>query len=132
MSHQYRVPVLSENATFFESGDQRGGYRKVAPPFVTWRSGVLPSAPIPLISYSPLASDRYTIRLPSGDHEGSRSRDPGECVRLRASPCSAGTVKMSPRASRTARFADGDRSALLMKRDTLRSSARAAGLSSGT
>src|SRR5664279_3990470 len=41
--------------------------------------------------------------LPSGDHSGSRSITPGVFVRLRASPFSAGTVMMSPRAVFAAR-----------------------------
>ena len=35
--------------------------------------------------------------MPSGDHAGSRSADPLELVKLRTSPFSAGTVKISPR-----------------------------------
>src|SRR5439155_24644562 len=71
--HHHSVRVLSESASFFESGGQRGGKRKVAPPWVTCRSLVLPSLPTTCSSYSPLASERNAIHLPSGDHAGSRS-----------------------------------------------------------
>src|SRR5438128_5239689 len=131
-SHHHSARVLSENASFFESGDQRGAKRNVLPPFVTWRSGVRPSLPTTCSSYSPLASERNAIHLPSGDHAGSRSRAAGVWVRLRTSPCSAGTVNSSPRASITARLPEGERSQLWVHFDTLRNSARAAGLSSGT
>ena len=40
---------------------------------------------------------------PSGDHTGSRSITVVLLVRLRGSPLSAGTVRISPRASNTAR-----------------------------
>ena len=62
-------------------------------------------------SYSPLASEKYAIDLPSGDQAGSRSAAPGELVRLRTSPFLAGTVRISPRASKTARTPVGDRPA---------------------
>ena len=51
--------------------------------------------------------------LPSGLHEGSRSAVPGVLVRLRVSPFSAGTVKISPWASKTARAPVGERAAFL-------------------
>ena len=47
------------------------------------------------------------IRRPSGDQAGPLSLAPEEWVRLRVGPCSAGTVKMSPRAEKAARFAFG-------------------------
>ena len=46
--------------------------------------------------------------LPSGLHEGSRSAAPGVLVRLRVSPFSAGTVKISPCASNAARAPVGE------------------------
>jgi hypothetical protein len=46
---------------------------------------------------------------PSGDHTGLRSCAPDDCVRLRGWPFSAGTVKISPRASKAARTRRGER-----------------------
>ena len=46
--------------------------------------------------------------VPSGDQAGARSALPLLAVRLRTSPFSAGTVKISPRASNTARLPVGD------------------------
>jgi hypothetical protein len=48
--------------------------------------------------------------LPSGDQVGAISRTAGVSVRLRAAPSLTGTVKTSPRASKTARAALGERS----------------------
>ncbi len=45
-SQVHSVRVLSENASFFESGDHWGGKRKVEPPCVTWRGAVVPSLPM--------------------------------------------------------------------------------------
>ena len=45
---------------------------------------------------------------PSGDHEGCLSADPELRVRLRTTPCSAGRLKISPRASSSARLPDGE------------------------
>src|SRR5438034_346214 len=59
--------------------------------------------------YSPDLSLKYETYLPSGDHAGSRSADPLECVRFRTSPFSAGTVKISPRASARIRLPVGER-----------------------
>jgi hypothetical protein len=70
--------------------------------------------------------------LPSGDHAGLRSREPGELVRFRGSPCSAGTVKMSPRAASATRLAEGERSNVVIHFATFFCSGRVAGLSSGT
>src|SRR5262249_48690937 len=58
--------------------------------------------------YSPDLSLKYETYLPSGDHAGSRSADPLECVRLRMSPFSAGTVNTSPRASAATRLPVGE------------------------
>src|SRR5262245_50423491 len=131
-SAQYSRRVLSENASFLESGDQTGPNRNVPGSFVTWRSGVLPSAPTTCSWYSPNASERWAVHLPSGDPAGSRSRAPGVFVRVRTSPFSAGTVNNSPRAAITARFADGDRSNPVIQSATDLNSGRVAGLSSGT
>jgi hypothetical protein len=62
-------------------------------------------------SYSPDSSEKYAMDFPSGDQTGSRSKTPGEFVRLRGSPFSAGTVRISPRASKTARAPFGEMSA---------------------
>src|SRR5262245_10719942 len=58
--------------------------------------------------YSPDLSLKYETNLPSGDHAGSRSADPLELERSRTPPLSAGIVKISPRASTTARLPVGD------------------------
>src|SRR5258705_7253351 len=58
--------------------------------------------------YSPPASLNHEMDLPSGLQAGSRSALPDALVRLRASPFSAGTVKISPRASTAARLPVGD------------------------
>src|SRR5438874_3850666 len=73
-------------------------------------------------SYSPDSSEKKAIDLPSGDHDGSRSATAGVCVRLRTSPFSAGTVKISPRASNTARAPEGEIPALDRKSTRLNSS----------
>ena len=57
---------------------------------------------------SPLASESHASCAPSGDHAGFRSCAPGDFVRLRQSPLSVGTVKMSPRASKAARTPVGE------------------------
>jgi hypothetical protein len=49
------------------------------------------------------------MERPSGDQVGDISRTPGVWVRLRISPFWAGTVKTSPRASKTARLPVGER-----------------------
>src|SRR5256885_10620736 len=68
--------------------------------------------------YSPLLSVKYETKRPSGDHAGSRSADVLELVRSRASPFSAGTVKISPRASMAARLPVGDSARLVARLDT--------------
>src|SRR5262249_62356505 len=103
-SHPPSAGVLSENASFSESGDRRGAKRNVLPPFVTWRSGVRPSDPMTCSSYSPLASERNAIHLPSGDQAGLRSRAPGVAVRVRTSPFSAGEGGSAPPALDTPRL----------------------------
>jgi hypothetical protein len=56
---------------------------------------------------------------PSGDHTGSRSITLVLLVRLRGSPFSAGTVRISPRASKTARAPLGEISAFRSRLATL-------------
>src|SRR5437868_2651767 len=58
--------------------------------------------------YSPDSSEKYAIHFPSGDQAGSRSIMLVVCVKLRASPLSAGAEKISPRASKTARAPVGE------------------------
>src|SRR5436190_21045118 len=60
-------------------------------------------------AYSPDSSEKYAMVLPSGDHDGDRSIVFGVLVITRASPFSAGTVTISPRASKSARVAVGDK-----------------------
>ena len=66
-------------------------------------------------SYSPPLSLHEAIHRPSGDQAGNRSAAPDECVRLRTAPCRAGTVKISPRASNTARCPVGEIPAEVMR-----------------
>src|SRR3989442_12628661 len=77
--------------------------------------------------YSPPASEKYAIVLPSGDQAGERSTTAGVRVRARLSPFFAGTVKMSPRASNTARAPVGEMSAFWMKGTALAQGGRVAG-----
>ncbi len=65
--------------------------------------------------YSPDSSEKYAIVFPSGDHDGLRSITPGVSVRLRTSPFSAGTVRISPRASKSARIPVGDTRGLIRR-----------------
>jgi hypothetical protein len=119
-SAHHSRPVLSENASFFESGDHTRAKRNVAGSFVICFAGNLPSADSTVSWYSPDASDQHAIHLPSGDQTGSRSRALGVFVRLRTSPFSAGTENSSPRASITARLPEGDRSMPVIQSSTLR------------
>src|SRR5947209_1482339 len=64
--------------------------------------------------YSPPRSENQASDFPSGDHAGERSFDAGVAVRLRSSPFSRGTVKMSPRNSKAARAPDGEMAVLRM------------------
>jgi hypothetical protein len=59
-------------------------------------------------SYSPEASEKYAIDLPSGLQAGVRSAAPLVRVRLRGEPFLAGAVQTSPRASTTARLPVGE------------------------
>ena len=65
--------------------------------------------------YSPERSLKYEMNLPSGDQAGSRSAEPLELVRLRASPFSAGIVKISPRASTNTRLPVGEMPRFVMR-----------------
>src|SRR5581483_1346503 len=68
--------------------------------------------------YSPDLSLKYEMNLPSGLQAGSRSAEPDELEMLRTSPFSAGIVKISPRASTTARFPVGDNAMETMRDET--------------
>ena len=103
---------MSLKASFFESGDHWGGKRKTLPSLVTCRSWPAPSAGRTQISYSPVRSERYAAQRPSGDQVPAPSRTPEEWVRLRISPFSAGTEKISPRAVRRARLPLGEMEAV--------------------
>ena len=99
----------SPYASFFPSGLHAGSNFHGAPSFVSGFGSPEPSAARTQISYSPVASERYAIRLPSGDHAGARSRTPCVSVRTRVCPSFAGTLKRSPRASRITRAPLGER-----------------------
>src|SRR4051812_42867432 len=107
-STQKILRFLSLKASFFESGAHWGGKRKMLPSLVTCRSWPEPSAGRTQISYSPLRSERYATQRPSGDQVPAPSRTPEELVRLRISPFSAGTEKISPRAVSRARLPVGE------------------------
>ncbi len=66
---------------------------------------------------------------PSGDQAGVRSAAPDVRVRLRMSPFSEGTVKISPRASNTARTPLGESAAMRIRSPTLSQCGRAQGKS---
>ncbi len=70
--------------------------------------GPIPSGDRKYMAYSPDSSDSHAIHLPSGDQAGSRSATPELCVRLRTSPFSAGTERISPCDSNSARLPVGD------------------------
>src|SRR5262245_37617516 len=65
--------------------------------------------------YSPERSLNQEMYLPSGDQAGSRSAEPLEWLRLRTSPFSAGTVKISPRDSIATRLPVGESARLDMR-----------------
>src|SRR5215813_7028215 len=54
-------------------------------------------------AYSPDSSEKNAMDLPSGDQAGSRSATVVLCVKLRTSPFSPGTVRISPRRRQIAR-----------------------------
>ena len=80
-------------------------------------------------AYSPVSSEKYAMRLPSGDQAGDRSAAPVVLVRLRASPFSAGTVTISPCTSKTARAPAGEIDAARMERPTRSKRGRTSGRS---
>ena len=82
--------------------------------------------------YSPDASENQDTWRPSGDHAGLRSATPEVRVRLRQSPSSAGTVKMSPLASKRARTPVGERDAFCRPPPTSSQWARSQGKSPRT
>src|SRR5688572_23367702 len=83
-------------------------------------------------SYSSDASEKYAMRAPSGDHAGDRSWVAALLVRLRASPFSAGTVRISPRNSNTARAPLGEMAALRIQLAPFTKRARVSRKSDGT
>src|SRR5437879_4406939 len=111
-STYHRLRRLSVYAIFLLSGDHVG-LKKNDPgvPRGIFRTSPKPSCFAICSAYSPDSSEKYATRVPSGDHAGLRSFAPGVLVRLRISPFSAGTVRISPRASNTARVPVGDRPA---------------------
>jgi hypothetical protein len=69
--------------------------------------------------YSPERSLKYDTNRPSGDHAGvALRRSHSLLVRLRASPFSAGMVKISPRASTAARRPPGESARLVTRLPT--------------
>src|SRR5262245_28832844 len=100
-SHRFRR--LSEKTIFLLSGDPRGEQKNDGcAPTSNGRTSPDPSCATTLSAYAPEASEKYAIDVPSGDQAGSRSATPDECVRLRMSPCFSGTVRISPRDSKSA------------------------------
>src|SRR6185503_4101599 len=93
------------------------------------RAGVTPVGSPIMSWYSPLASENHATCAPSGDHTGPRSCAPGLWVRLRKSPFSAGTVKISPRASNATRIPVGESVALRIMLATFLNCGRAHGKS---
>src|SRR5690242_13316575 len=104
------VPVLSEYAIHFESGDHAWRRLNLPPDFESCFGSADPSAGADHTSYSPVASESHAIVLPSGLHAGSRSATPLVCVRLRGLPSFAGKDHTSPRAPTIARLPEGESS----------------------
>src|SRR5262249_10818822 len=73
------------------------------PPLVNCSAGFDPSCATTQTSSSPVRSEMKATLDPSGDHCGHLSCALEELVRLRGAPFSIGAVKMSPRASNSAR-----------------------------
>ena len=65
--------------------------------------------------YSPVASENQEMNRPSGDQAGVRSASPDVVVSARQSPFSAGTEKMSPRASIATRLPVGESAAAAIR-----------------
>src|SRR6202035_4223188 len=80
-------------------------------------------------AYSPDSSEKNAIHLPSGDQDGSRSAAAAVRVKFRVLPFSAGTVKISPRASKTARAPPGEIAAAVILSATFSKWGRVAGKS---
>ena len=97
----------------------------------TFTGSPLPSCGATKSSSSPLASDQYAIHFPSGDQTAFRSRTPLVRVTFRVLPFSAGTVKTSPRAVRTAREPPGARAKSVILSSTFTQRGRAHFRSSG-
>ena len=121
----------SEYASFFESPDQTGGKCQVFVAVATFTGSPFPSCGATKSSSSPEASDQYAIHFPSGDQTALRSRAPLVRVRFRVLPFSAGTVKTSPRAVRTARWPPGARAKSVIRSSTFTQRVRASFRSSG-
>src|ERR1700754_1869116 len=79
------------------------------------RGGVRPSCAAMYRRYSPDLSEKYESDLPSGDHAGAITDAPLVRVMLRTSPFSAGTVKISPRASTAARLRVAESAMLVIR-----------------
>src|SRR5882672_9494141 len=88
------------------------------PPLVICSVGFSPSCCTTYNSSSPLRSEMYAMRDPSGDHAGHLSCAPDECVKLRVGPFSMGAVKISPRAANRARSPLGLSPTASMKLET--------------
>src|SRR5215831_16516593 len=130
MVHRFRW--LSSTSSDFPFGDHSSSEKKPEPGSGTAR-GVLSPDWSAIISWSsPLASEIHANCPPSGDQTGFRSCVPGDFVRLRQSPLSAGTVKMSPRASNAARTPVGERLASRIMLATRLNCGRAQGKSPTT
>src|SRR4029077_19152637 len=84
------------------------------------------------IWYSPESSVNQAIDFPSGDQTGRRPFAATDCVRLRSSPFSIGTVMISPRYSKAARAPLGDRLAQRMYFGPLTYRGRVSTRSAGT
>ena len=93
------------------SGDQEGSHAMTETPRPILRGSAIPSWGARTSSYPSPSSENQATVAPSGDQMGARSAAPEERERFRVSPSSAGTVKISPRASITARTPLGEREA---------------------
>src|SRR5277367_1281575 len=115
-STYHRFSRLSVYAIFLLSGDHVG--KKKNDPGVPRSNFCASPWPFWFFTYkasSPDSSEKYAMLFPSGDHAGYRSSAPGVFVKFRMSPFSAGTVRISPRASNTALKPVGEMSALRIR-----------------
>ena len=117
-STTHSFSATSVNRIFRESGDHDGVYGNDIPGRVIARASPCPSCGAIMSLYSPDASLNQLTDRPSGDQAGARSALALECVRLRTSPFSAGMVKISPRASTSARLPVGDSASALTRVET--------------